>query len=256
MKKKIIIYCLALCFLFTNVLFVSAASGTGTVEFKSDGTLETKDADTIDDAFKTMAPGETRTIEFSLLNKNSNNANFYVDAESLQELTAGAESTGAAYSINLDVLKGGTTTQIYSSLTGGSKDAGTTNNEGLTGIKALGDSVYLTTLAQGESAIMSFTFKLDGITNNTYQSSEGDFNFLFSVAYDSVSGTTVNRVIVTQGKVINVVQTQENRILGAIRTGDSAAIGIMIVILILGVSLVVFSTMRKKQEVCNEIIKK
>ncbi|NTV78847.1 MAG: hypothetical protein HGA25_06870 [Clostridiales bacterium] len=256
MRKKMIIHFLALCLFLANVLFVSAASGTGTVEFKANGTLEMTDADSIEDAFTTMAPGETRTISFTMKNNNGNSANFYVDAQSLQELTAGAESAGAAYVVSLNVVKGTVDTQIYSSLAGGAKDAGSTNNSGLTGIKALGDSVYLTTLAPGESAVMNFSLSLDGVTNNTYQSSEGDFNFLFSVAYDSVAGTTVNRVIVTQGKVIHVVETQENRILGAIRTGDNAAIGIMVLIFISGVTLVVFSVIRKKQEVCDEIANK
>lgn len=240
---------------------VSHAAEGPTVEFTADNKLvyniAKEDGNNVNlgDTFEGMAPGETREQKIIIVNNNSHRVDFYMNAEAIEALEVAGRSAGGAYDISLKLND----TTLYDSTVGGStQDTGNyeDSEKGFLEVNdgSLKDTVFLVTLEKGGRAELTFTVGLDGesITNTTgndYSNALGKFGFDFLVAYNDPAGTvTVERVErKTTEPRLEVVETVKDVVI-AVKTGDPAAIGTLLVILLLGIGIVVMAGRKKNTE--------
>lgn len=257
MKKKIIMSVLTLALIVGMGMNVNAA-GTPVVNFTSGGALQYTNADTFGEVFQTMVPGVEESLAITLTNSNPNTASFYMAAKDIEALTMqgdGEMQTGA-YSV---VVTAGTN-EIYNSTVGGfsgSEGEGYAGSQGLEELSELEGMVFLATLPSGQSTNLTFDLMLDGLSNgDEYQSSRGNITFDFAVAYNDVPGsTTENNVVTTKGAVKkNIVTTIEDIFvplasgITAVKTGDPAALGLLIGVGCIGAAGLFLTRKRKSVE--------
>lgn len=255
-KKKILMTVLALS-LTIGMGFTTYASGLPAVNFASDGNLQYTNQSAITTIFGEMVPGVTENLDITLQNSNSHTASYYIEAKDIVALGINndMQQTGA-----YDVVVRVGAQEIYNSTIGGftsSEGDGTTNYDGTAGLgelDALKDWVYLTTLSPGQTANLRFALTMDGVSNgDQYQNSEGSIDFDFAVAYNEAPGTTTeNNVVTTTGaKKKNIVTTIQDIFVPlasgvtAVKTGDPAAIGVLVGIGAIG-AMGLYLTRRKK----------
>ena len=237
--------------------FNTYASELPAVNFASDGNLQYTNQSAITTVFGEMVPGVTENLDITLQNSNSHTASFYIEAKDIVALGMFDEiqQTGA-----YDVVVSVGTKEIYNNTIGGftsTENDGPPDYQGTQGLAeldALQGWVYLTTLSPGQIANLRFALTMDGVSNgDQYQNSEGSIGFDFAVAYNEVPGTTTenNVVTTTSAKKRNVVTTIEDIFVPlasgvtAVKTGDPAAIGVLVGIGAIG-AMGLYLTRRKK----------
>ena len=175
--------------------------------------------------------------------------------EALESNTAAAR--GAGYEIKLTAGS----TVLYDSTVGG-YGAGNEEAASTTGIKsmnsALEDYILIATLENGESTnvVLSITFDGEAMDNTSaidYSWAEGQLAFDFKAGYEDPTGTTtVYKTVTKKGDtkfVTNLVEIFEEAVpLSAVATGDTAMIGIGVVVLLAGIVLVVAGKRKKAEE--------
>ncbi|MDD3339966.1 MAG: hypothetical protein PHS82_14050 [Lachnospiraceae bacterium] len=146
---------------------------TVTFDGNAEKFISNVDIEHFGDAFEGIAPGETRTQDFTIKNSDDQSKDIYFSAKALEDLLDG----GSAYYF-ISFLRDGQ--PFYRGTLGGPNGA-------LTDLGApdtpLGSPVLLATLENGESCEMSMIFTLDGAsTGNEYQAKDGLFQFTFSAS--------------------------------------------------------------------------
>lgn len=256
MKRKVLALILALT-MFSALSITAFAAGDATVTFTDGNTLEYTGASgsSLGDAFKGVAPGETKKVEIDVENKNSHTADFYISAGDLEKLET-ETAKGAGYDVELSVEANGVITSIYNSKLGGYKDKeGAASSDGIEEMKdALDEDILFATLKNGESAKIILFVTFDGeAMGNDYTVTDGQFAFNFKAGYQDPTGTTVIvREVTEDGQVRyvkKIVEIFENAVpLGAVATGDGAMVGLAAVVLLVGASLIILGRKKKVEE--------
>lgn len=262
MKKKIVALVMSLT-VFATTGMTTYAAENATVSFTPDNKLEYSGVMAeggevnLGSAFEGVAPGETRTQTITVKNDNKRTADFYMSAETvkaLEEETASAR--GAGYDIKLTV---GSTT-LYDSTVGGYKADSTASAEGIGGMNdALKDYVLIGTLKNGQSldVVLQIAFDGEAMDNTSaidYSLTNGKLAFDFQVGYEDPSGSTVIIKEVTEGGAVKYVKKvvqildEEVPLLGAVKTGDEAMIGIAVIVLAAGAVMMIFGKKKKVEE--------
>lgn len=263
MRKSILALGIAFTVLSMNVMPTQAA-GDATVSFTKDNKLEYSNVSAegenvnLGSAFEGVAPGETRSQTITIQNDNKKTADFYMSAEVVEALESNtAAARGAGYEIKLTAGS----TVLYDSTVGG-YGAGNEEAASTTGIKsmnsALEDYILIATLENGESTnvVLSITFDGEAMDNTSaidYSWAEGQLAFDFKAGYEDPTGTTtVYKTVTKKGDtkfVTNLVEIFEEAVpLSAVATGDTAMIGIGVVVLLAGIVLVVAGKRKKAEE--------
>ena len=158
------------------------------VTFTQDKKMESsfKSSD-LDEAIYGMQPGDSAVLRLKLKNENSTGTDWYMTNEilySLEDRSANAGTSGGAYAYRLAYTdKDGNETILFDSDTvGGEGESGA--GEGLRQAgDALGEYLYLDTLAEGEGGAVTLKVALDGETQgNDYQDTLADLQMNFAVA--------------------------------------------------------------------------
>lgn len=263
MKNKLIMLAMT-AVLLGNTMTVCAAENA-TVTFTEDKKLEYTGVEYYEDgtpklstSFEGIAPGESAQQTITIENANERTVDFYMDASALQALEESAEQArGAGYDIQLTVGD----TVLYNSNVGGYASEGAAGSEsGIMEINegALDGYVMIATLAQGESTDVNMTIFFDGeaMDNDSqaidYSNTFGQLGFSFQVAYEDPEGPTIVYNEITQKGETNyikqLVEIIEERVpLSVVATGDTAMIGIGILVLVAGVVLIVAAEKKKKE---------
>ena len=271
MKRRVLALVLAVT-MFVAMSITTLASGNATVSFTSDnklvygGVTETGEGKVnLGDAFKDVAPGETRTQTITLVNENDRTADFYMSTavlDALENMNASegdGKAKGAGYDIELTVE--GIDEPLYSSKVGGYNGAEGEEKVSAHGIDAMNgalkDYVLVATLAKGKTAQVALTIAFDGeAMDNTgdvdYSLTDGQLAFNFQVGYEEPSGEVIVREVSEDGQISyvrKIVEIVENKVpLGAVATGDGAMVGLAAVVLLVGSSLVVMGRKKKTEE--------
>lgn len=157
------------------------------VTFTADKKMESsfKSSD-LDEAIYGMQPGDNAILRLKLKNDNSITTDWYMTNEilySLEDRSANAGTSGGAYAYRLAYTdKDGKETVLFDSDTvGGEGESGA--GEGLKQAgDALGEYLYLDTLAKGEGGSVTLEVALDGETQgNDYQDTLADLQMNFAV---------------------------------------------------------------------------
>ena len=199
-------------------------------------------------AFEGMAPAETRTQAIRLTNQDAQTVNFYMRTNAESMTGAGGEPlTGAVYDITMESrIMDNAGEVLYSGAVGGqNKDLGDLVDED----GALKNAVLVATLKPGEKAVLSVTVTADGDSmDNGYQNAAGNLEFTFGVGYPPVpepEKQVVQKVVEVPGEDKIVIVEKIRDVI--VKTGDTAAIGILIGVLVISAALIVFIIVRKKK---------
>lgn len=251
MKRKVLALILALT-MFSALSITAFADGGATVTFTDGNTLEYtgSSGSSLGDAFKGVAPGETKTVEIKVENKNSHTTDFYISAGDIKALEEASSAKGAGYDI---VLKAGST-EIYNSKLGGYV-GGVADDKGIGAMEdSLSEDILFATLKNGETIPITLSVTFDGeAMGNDYTSTAGKIAFNFKAGYQDPTGTTIIvREVTEDGQVRyvkKIVEIIEGAVpLGAVATGDGAMIGLAAVVLLVGSSMVILGRKKKAEE--------
>lgn len=182
MIRKFTAFSLGLAMLLTlGTTAFAKALPTVTFDGNTEKFISNADLEHFGDAFEGIAPGETRTQDFTIKNSDDQPKNIYFSAKVLEDLPDG----GSAYYF-ISFLRDGQ--PFYRGTLGGP-------NKALTDLGApetpLGSPVLLATLENSESCDMSMIFTLDGASSgNEYQARDGLFQFTFSASDAQPSALT------------------------------------------------------------------
>lgn len=160
-----------------------------------------------DSAYEDLAPGEERVQSITLTNEDYREMKFYVRSD-LGLINEEATSQNIAYDIKFS--QDGEV--FYSGQVGGVTQAN---------MDSLENNYLLKTLKQGESTTIDMAIGFDGDSmDNSYQGAQGSLNLVFSVEYEE--NTPVEKVvnIVKKVPIINQIE--------AVKTGDSASVGLFL----------------------------
>lgn len=247
MKNRLSLLGLTIILIFVMTTDVYAAT---TLEFTNRNKLEyTGNISDMGSAFSGIAPGEKKSQTITILNSNSNEANFYMETETLKSLEETVEASGGLYSVELTVTgPSGAVTLLDNNLGGSSGDTITGYTEDRNGLaainsSALSKSTFLTTLKKGQTATVKLTIGMDGESiRNEYAAAFGEIDFGFEVMYDTPTGQViVNKVVKTgSGAKNEIVETFKNVYI-AVKTGDTTTMGLFIIILIIGISTLIIT---------------
>jgi len=261
MKKNIL--AIAMAFAVLGTTLPAQAADVATVSFTADNKLVysnvTVEGNNVNlgNAFEGVAPGETRSQTIIVQNNNERTADFYMSAEAVEALERNTESArGAGYEMKLTAGE----TVLYDSTVGG-YGAGNESAASSTGIEgmnsALEDYILIATLAKGESTnvVLSIYFDGEAMDNTTaidYSWTEGQLAFEFKVGYEDPSGITEYKEVTKKGEtkhIKKIVEIIEEAVpLDVVATGDTAMIGIGLLVLVAGVCLVVLGKRKKEEE--------
>ncbi len=223
------------------------------------------------DMFQGIAPGETRTATTTLTNDCAY-ADFYISTQTLDTFEDNGKSGGATngyYDIQLSVTRDGTTTYVYDSTLGGYTGNQTNSAYGLLEMNDNLDSyVFLTTLNEDESAIVTFSITLDGETvGNSYSAKDAVIDFDYQAVYKAKNVVTLtgNAQVNTVDRKNTEYVTATTTILdedvalagvpsgvSAAKTGDTFEIYVYSVLLVL--ALIVFGLTFKKNKKNKTVI--
>lgn len=214
------------------------AEETPTVTF--DGSSQMKytyyDKQNFGSAFTGMLPGEERKQEIILQNKSDKTADFYMEVEIIRALEEASQASGAAYKFSLGVTQNSVNNGEKSVIYGGTAEGKAWiggDNSGLSQInevlKNYGQKgIKVATLKSGETAVISLTVTLDGMTGgNTYQDLNGTFEFAFHAGYENPGDAIVNHV---NGK--------DSILLKSVKTGDETKIIPVVICMIMSITVI------------------
>jgi len=208
------------------------------------------DASAWGEAFHDMYPGQSKTQKMLLVNASDKTVDFYMDTAVIQAFEDMEGAEGAAYQVSLTMEKDGEEFYLYGA--DDSHVAGT-DSEGMYEITdgSLGETMLVSTMIPKESVPLYFSLKLDGESvGNSYQADAGEFEFVFSVAYDnrSVTQEELSEVIVTEKETRNVVVKTVNTVetLSAPITADNTVIWPALVFIGGGILLIIAGGHKRK----------
>lgn len=263
MKNKLYLLGIMTALVFGLSINVYAAGADETVTLTSDDKLEYSNGGSLGSSLEGMAPGQKKEITIDIKNSNPNKADFFVKTADIEALEKSCTAAGGAYEIKLDLVNGSNITPLYNSELGGSSgDQGgaigkTTGIEEMTN---LNENTYLATLSNGDVVQLVLQFTMDGesVTNanaRDYSNALGQLGFQFMAAYDTPEARVIvqkkdNVTYQTGEAKRNVVTTVRNVVI-AVKTGDSAVILPMIILLIAGIGIYVAADRKQKKEQSN-----
>lgn len=265
MLKKIVTVGLV-CTLVLGGSFTVCAEENATVTFTTESKLEYDGVEFYEDgtpklstAFEGIAPGETVKQTITMANANDKTVDFYMNADALQALEeSAAQARGAGYDIQLSVGD----TVLYDSKVGGyANENAAGSSEGILAMNegALEGYVMVATLAKGETEDINMTIYFDGeaMDNNSqavdYSNTFGQLGFSFRVSYEEPEGPTViYNEVVKKGETkytTKIVEIIEEKVpLASVVTGDNTVLFGGILVLLLGVSMIVFAGKKRNEE--------
>lgn len=161
-------------------------------------------------AYESIMPGEERTQRIILTNNDYREMKYYVRSEYVNPLGEGVSKEGIAYDISFS----NNGEVFYNGKIGGVSKAN---------MNSLSTNYLLKTLEKGETTTVELNVKVDGDSmDNSYQGTEGNLNFVFSVEYDE--NTPIETVVTTIQKIPVI-----NKIPG-VSTGDTTTIGLLLAV--------------------------
>lgn len=265
MKRKILTV-LATVLLLSNGLsatvYATEAEVVRTVVFTNEDELEYIDGSTkLQDAFMGMAPGESRTVAIKIENQNSHTTSFYISGETTKALEEISDSAkGGAYEVQLSIGKDMKSAMaLLDSIAGGYSGDSVASTEGLKEITELNGYQYLAELEENQYINIYLTIALDGegmdSTNEVdYSNAVGSLAFQFQAQYDEDETHQIEeepKGTEAEEKELNVVVKKVART-KIVKTGDTLAVGALLVVLAVGVTLVVVALKRGKAEKADE----
>lgn len=237
MKKIVNIVCMILIVMLAATKSVYAEERP-TVTF--DGSKEIKytyhDKENFGNAFMGMLPGEERKQEIVLRNTSDKNADFYMEVEIIRALEEASQASGAAYKFSLGITQDSVNNGKKSIIYGGTAEGEAWIGGDKSGLSQINDvlknygqkGIKVATLKSGETAVISLTVTLDGMTGgNTYQDLKGTFEFTFHAGYENPGET-----------IINHVNGKDSILLKSVKTGDETKIIPGIISMIMSITVI------------------
>jgi len=159
-----------------------------------------------------LQPGDTVTCTITVKNTSGKSADFWMKNEIIKSFEESVSASGGAYTYQL-AYNG---TDIYNSQAVGGVD--TSNGEGLhEATNAMEDYIFLETLANGGSGVLTLKVGVDGITQgNAYQNAIADLMIKLAAEETPVAEDK----IVHEKKIVD----QTERVIRAVKTGDNSPI--------------------------------
>lgn len=257
MKRRILAIIMAVVTM-AGASMTAFADGNATITFTQNKELEYGSAASADgtvnlgDAFKGVAPGETRSQTITLTNANDITVDFYMSTEVLQALE---ESKDAAMGAGYDIILSAGGKELYNSTLGGYNASGEGSTSGLGDMNAsLGEDVLIATLAKGETADVVLQITFDGESMGStgdadYTNALGKLSFDFKAGYEEPTGITEEYVTVEEkGETTYITTIVEERVPLAAQTGDNTMLLGALLILVGGIVLFVATGKKKKAE--------
>lgn len=252
MKKRLMMIGMVMMLVFGTCMtsYASSAASTPAVTFTGDAKEYFQFAGNTDDfaqEFKGMLPGEPRTQQFVLSNKDQREMKFYIQTDVAKDLSEDNQAKNAVYDIVFEA--GGET--IYQGTIGG-------ENGGLTDLSdgAMGGRILLATLKKGETQTVNMTISADGTAmGNDYQNSEAEILFQFSVQYDEIptpEPTVVRKVVQKVGEttvqVVDVIKQTTQQVMAGVHTGDPTSIAAMAAAMAACAAVIVFIVVKRRKK--------
>lgn len=258
MKKRTLMFGLALALVMLFPTAVKAAEADKTVTLTENNMIVYADGGTdIENAFAGMAPGDTRTVTIRVENDNEHTASFFISQETINSLEEKENASGGAYTYQLKVGTGdeASATTLLSTVAGGYDASLNADIQGLKNITELNDYQYFAELAQGEYTNIYLTLTIDGEgfdskNNVNYENASGQLAFQFRAYYKDREGVVVTKTQTIEGNptvIKNIVNTVTSR-LGTVKTGDTNAVVVLLIMLFMGVVCVCIACRKKKGE--------
>lgn len=237
---------------------VRAEEANKTVTLTEDNTIVYTDGNAdIDNAFSGMAPGDTRTVTIRVQNDSEHTASFFISQETINSLEEKENASGGAYTYQLKVgtANDESATTLLSAIAGGYDASLNADTQGLSGITELENYQYFAELGEGEYTNVYLTLTIDGegfdstdIIN--YENAVGELAFQFRAYYEDREPVVVKETQTIEGNptiVTEVVKRVISRV-GSVKTGDTAPILGLSIMLIAGVVCVLFAFKPKKED--------
>ena len=219
-----------------------------TVTYTSQNTLTTTGNSS---AFNGVLPGSTCVQTITLSNNSGATADFYMDLSTLPfeiNQTRSASSGIAhptAYTIDLTVAQGNTTSTLYSDTAGGENASGLSEfQSSLTGTAIAGDAegkwMNVAQLQNGQTATVKLSMTINGSASaNEYQNKLASIDYRFLAQNTQTHTITVTK---NDTKTNNIVR----QIVQRVQTGDTAPILMLVAVLAVGAVLLVVLVNRSK----------
>lgn len=221
-------------------------------------------------SFDYMIPGETKTAT-TLLKNEYGEADFYISTEPIKTFEEDGALNGY-YDVAVSVIKDGVKTPIYDTTLGWYERENDSLN-GLMELKRDEDGktyIYLTTLKDEESAVVSFSISLDGETvDNTYKSKDAIIDFDYQAVYVpttsvvTVAGEpSVNKVERKNTKYVTTTTILDDEValvdvptgVRAAKTGDTYEVYIYAGLLVLACVLFLMTFKKNKKDKAAMIV--
>ena len=188
MKKKIVCFALAGLMLCGNVMWAYAEDYKGgegwKVEFTGSSMESNFQSSAISDAVYALQPGDSITLNLSLVNNDSQGTDWYMTNEVLTSLEdSQSAANGGAYAYWLAYTDSqGEETVLYSSENVGGEKGGAAGGGLHEATDNLEEFFYLDRLEPGKSGMVTLKVVLDGETQgNTYQNTLASLQMNFAV---------------------------------------------------------------------------
>lgn len=227
--KKIFITTVLTLTLLLSIAPIKAQDMNPSVTFDGSTTLKYNgDTKEFGKAFENMVPSQKRTLNIDLKNDSDKEVNFYMTTKVLEAFEDAKSATNGAYHVSLSLTQNNKETYIYGDQEGAMVGA---NENGLYDLNgSLNDKYMIAKLSAQETATVSLTVELDGMTlRNDYQGLPGMFQFDFTAQYDNTVQTPTT-----------IVKT----VIKNIQTGDTTTIGIVALVMVVA-GLGIFVVIRK-----------
>jgi hypothetical protein len=218
-KGKIAVMTVLICsYIFMSASFVMAADNA-TVTLTKDSKIEYTSYEKqengnvyLGNAFENMAPGDTREQTIQIVNKNKNDATFYLSQKTLQALEKINSASGGAYKLELKVGKTSKdAVSMMDAIAGGYGQNDKASTTGLSDVTELKDYTYLADLKSGDKTNLYLSLQLDGegmdhTASVDYTSSMAKLGFDFRAYFkDAAQVTTVVVPVKKDNVVTNII---------------------------------------------------
>ena len=207
------------------------------VEFDGKKIVSNYDAAEIQKILKSMEPGDSATLEFSLVNRHSTDVEWWMENDvvaSLEDKSKTAQGGAYAYEVFYVTPSGEKQVLFSSEKVGGEKKSGKGLHEATDALK---DYFYLDTVKPGTTAKVTIQFELEGESqSNSYQDASGELKVNFAVEIPPQGTTTV--------KVIKVPNTGD--------TANTTVYLIEMLLSALGLAAVLFLVRKQRKGEDNE----
>lgn len=195
--------------MMSQAAFAESYDG-GTFNFDGSSINNSKAASPIDEAIRSLEPGDSMTFTFTYKNSSADSTEWYLSNEVVETLEqSGGENGGYTYQLINYGKKEGTVT-IFSSeaVAGADSQNPDTADKGLkSATNATKDWLYIDTLASGQSGRTELTVALDGESQaNSYQTTKGQLKIAYSVEKTATGETVYEHVKgVNTGDTTNLI---------------------------------------------------